>query len=144
MPDYESRRTYRNSAATADVASKHTPVLREREPFVPLMLAALAPPLLWTLHFAFLYLLEGFLCEPPVPAAAAIPYVILVATLIAGGLCASLLFGGNAWLRGAGASRVGSQAFLRTTQRLLAGLSLVAILWSSAGALMLSPCAFAY
>lgn len=125
-------------------ASKSTPVLGAREPFLPLALTALAAPLLWTLHFALLYLLEGFLCEPPVPAAAMIPAAIIVATLIGGGLCAWLLFGGDAWLRRANVAQVESHAFLRAAQRLLAGLSFVAILWGGAGALMLAPCASAY
>ncbi|HEY0962671.1 MAG TPA: hypothetical protein VGE69_09985 [Pseudomonadales bacterium] len=121
-----------------------TPVLDAREPFIPLAFATLAAPLLWTLHFAFVYLLEGFLCEAPVGAAAAIPEAIVAATVIAGGLCAWNLFAGDAWLRRAGASRVESHLFLRAAQRVLAGLSLIAILWSGAGALMLGPCMFAY
>jgi hypothetical protein len=114
------------------------------ERFMLLSLTALAAPLLWVVHFAILYLLEGFLCEPPLPAAAAIPLAIAGATLIAGGLCAWILVGGNAWLARSGATHVESHAFLRALQCLLAGLSLVAILWSGAGALLLAPCAFAY
>lgn len=125
-------------------ARKATPVLDAREAFLPLSLAALAAPLLWVMHFALLYLLEGFLCEPPVPGAASIPTVIIVATLVAAGLCAWILFGGDAWLSRMGAARVEAHGFLRAMQRLLAGLSLVAIVWSGAGALLLAPCAFAY
>ncbi|MGV3590593.1 MAG: hypothetical protein ACO1PZ_02820 [Gammaproteobacteria bacterium] len=134
----------RTSAKHERSATSGTPVLGAREPFVPLALATLAAPLLWALHFAFVYLLEGFLCAPPDAAAATIPAIIIVATLIGAGLCAWSLFAGEAWLQRAGVSQVASHAFLRTTQCTLAGLSLVAILWSGAGALMLGPCVFAY
>lgn len=138
-----SDRNATQCGTTLDNTSKPVPVLGLREPFLPLALASLAAPLLWALHFAFLYLLEGFLCEPPVPGAAAIPIAIITATLVGAGLCAWLLLGGSAWLRRAHVS-VESHAFLRATQRVLAGLSLVAILWGGAAALLLAPCTFAY
>jgi hypothetical protein len=144
MPDNESRFAYRDSEDTPIVRGKSIPVLDAREPFLPLSFAVLAAPLLWTLHFALLYLLEGFLCEPPGPAAAVIPSAILAATLLGGGLCTWSLFKGDVWLRRMGVTRIESHAFLRATQRVLAGLSLVAILWGGAGALMLAPCVFAY
>ena len=125
-------------------AASGTPVRGAREPFIPLALATLAAPLLWALHFAFVYLLEGFLCAPPGPAVAVIPATIIAASLIGGGLCAWSLFAGDTWLRRAGVTQVTSHAFLRMSQRVLAGLALVAILWSGAGALMLGPCMFAY
>lgn len=127
-----------------DLHPRSPPTHAAREPFVPLALATLAAPLLWALHFAFVYLLEGFLCEPPGPAAATIPAAIIAATSLGGALCAWSLFAGDAWLRRARVEQVASHAFLRTTQRVLAGLSLVAILWSGAGALMLGPCMFVY
>jgi len=128
----------------ANHAGKGTPVLGSREPFLPLSFATLAAPLLWALHFAFLYLLEGFLCEAPVAGAEAVPAVIIIATLIGATLCAASFFAGDAWLRRVGALQLESHAFLRITQRLLAGLSFVAVMWSGAGALMLGPCTFAY
>lgn len=127
-----------------DAAGKATPVRDAREAFVPLTLASLAAPLIWVLHFALLYLLEGFLCTPALPFAAAIPGTIVIATFIGTSACAWLLYSSTAWLRRAGASELQSGVFLANVQRLLAGLSLVAILWSGSAALLLSPCAFAY
>lgn len=115
-----------------------------REPFVPLTLVALAPALLWVLHFAFVYLLEGFLCSPVRPAAMAIPAAIIIATLLGAGLCAWIFAAGTSWLRCSGSTRLQAHLFLCTFQRLLAGLALVAIVWGGTGALLLAPCAFIY
>lgn len=124
--------------------SEHLPIRHEREPFLPLTLATLAAPLLWVLHFALVYLLEGFLCVRVAPAVALIPQAMLVATLVCGGGCAWSLFAGGTWLRKAGVTQLQSGNFLRAVQRVLAGLALVAIVWGGSGALLLSPCAFSY
>ena len=120
---------------------RFTPTGHEREPFLPLTLLTLAAPLLWVLHFAIGYLLEGFLCALSRSAAAIFAALFLV-TLICGGACAYLLVAGDVWLRRAGAMHLQSYKFLSATQRALAGLSLVAILWASAGALFIDACAF--
>lgn len=125
-------------------APKRTPTRTEREPFLPLALITLAAPLLWVLHFAVLYLLEGFLCSTAALPAAAIPVTILLATLLCGGACMYLLLAGAACLRRAGAMDLQSYPVLRAAQRLLAGLALLAIVWTSAGALFLDTCAFVY
>lgn len=126
------------------VNERPTPIRQEREPFVPTLLAALAAPLLWALHFGFVYALEGSLCAPQVPGEALVPAAIGIATLLGAGLCAWLTLRSAAWLRRSGAAALESCAFLVNVQRLLAALALVAILWVGAGALMLGPCALAY
>ena len=124
--------------------SKSTPTRGEREPFLPVALVTLAAPLLWVLHFAFLYLLEGFLCARAQSAAMLIPAAIALATLFCGGACLYLFLAGRACLRRAGAVLLQSQGFLAAAQRLLAGLALTAIAWESGGAFFLDICAFAY
>ena len=126
-----------------DDTGKPTPVRTAREPFMPLALITLAPLLLWALHFALVYLLEGFLCAPPGPWMSVIPGAILAATLLGAGASAALLARGAALLRRSAAA-LQSLTFLQLTQRLFAILSLAAILWAGSGALLLSPCAFIY
>jgi len=120
--------------------SKSTPTRGEREPFLPVALVTLAAPLLWVLHFALLYLLEGFLCARAQSAAMLIPAAIALATLFCGGACLYLFL----CLRRTGAVLLQSQGFLAAAQRLLAGLALTAIAWESGGAFFLDICAFAY
>ncbi|MDY6982590.1 MAG: hypothetical protein SV422_05845 [Pseudomonadota bacterium] len=137
-------RTDPSAPTTGVAAGKATPVRDAREPFVPLMLASLAAPLTWVLHFALLYLLEGLLCTPALPFGAAIPGTIALATVLGAAACAWLLYASAAWLRRAGAAELQSCVFLANVQRLFAGLALVAILWSGSAALLLSPCSFVY
>lgn len=130
-------------ATTEEQQTSSTPTHQQREPFMPVTVLTLAAPLLWVLHFAVLYLLEGFLCLPGRPALW-IPMAILVATLLCGGVCLGLFMRGASWLEKGAAAELRSRDFLRAFQRMIAALSLVAILWSAAGALMIAPCSFAY
>lgn len=116
----------------ADQQSQPIPIGHRREPFLPLTLAVLAAPLLWALHFAILYLLEGFLCNWA-SSGSAIAGTIVVVTLICGGGCVWLLAAGDAWLRFAGSAQVESHNFLKIVQRLLTWLALAAILGAAWG-----------
>jgi hypothetical protein len=127
-----------------DKEQRPLPIKHEREPFLPLTLAMLAAPLLWVAHFAIVYLLEGFLCTRAELPSAAIPGTVVVATVVFGGACGGLMLAGDSWLRRAGVSELQSRHFLIETQRVLAGLSLLAIVWSGTGVMFLGPCSSTY
>jgi hypothetical protein len=128
---------------TNDDESRPTPTRQQREPFMPSLLLTLAAPLLWVLHFAAVYLLEGFLCAP-LSSPLLIPGIIFLFTLLCAGACVRVLFAGAAWLGKTAPPLLQSHQFLADSQRLLAGLSLMAIIWTAAGALFLAPCAVGY
>jgi hypothetical protein len=128
----------------SDTEKEHSPISHEHEPFVRLSMAALAAPLLWVMHFAIVYLLEGFLCTREAAPMWVIPGTILVATAVFGGVCGWIMLASDARVRRAGAATLQSGKFLVQVVRVLAGLALVAIMWSGAGAIFLSPCSFAY
>ena len=120
------------------------PVGDKREPFIPLALATLAPPLLWALHSGIVYALEGLLCTRIPALANAIPTTVIILTIAFAGICAWWFIAGNSALRRTGAHQLQSHPFLRQTQRLFAGLALLAITWTGTGALMLGPCSSTY
>jgi hypothetical protein len=110
------------------------------EPFLPIALASLAGPFSWVLHFAVLYLLEGFLCAQRSPPRGLVTAGIVGATAVLGGCCLALVLRGRAWLRHAGANRTAMLEFLFHVCTLLSALSLLAILWAGSAVLFLSAC----
>lgn len=112
-----------------------------REPYLKLALASLAGPLCWVLHFALVYLLEGFFCIQDAPPAQLITGIIIVATLVFGAICAWLMIRSRHWMCRMGGGTILSLDFLVYLTRMLAGLALLAILWAGTGSAFLSPCA---
>lgn len=122
----------------------YTPPGARREPYLKLALASLAGPLCWVLHFSLVYLLEGFLCIQDSAPVQLIIGTIALATLVSGTVCAWLMIKSSYWLCKAGATQVAARDFLVYLNRVLAGLALLAIVWSGMGAAFLSPCSGAY
>ena len=120
------------------------PLGERREPYLRLALASLAGPLCWILHFALVYLLEGFLCRQGSPPAQLITGVVIATTLVLAAGCAWLMVKSRYWLRKAGGDEVSVLALLVLINRMLAGLSLLAIAWGGSGSLFLGPCAAGY
>lgn len=124
--------------------TRPSPAAARHEPSLKLPLAVLAGPLCWVLHFALVYLLEGFLCPRGASAVPLIAATIVTATLVCGGACVWLLLASDRWLERAGAPVGAMRCLLESLTRMLAGLALVALLWVAAGIAFLAPCVAAY
>lgn len=123
---------------------KRTPLGERREPYLKLALASLAGPFCWVLHFALVYLLEGLFCIQDPPPTQLIIGTVIVATLAFGAACAWLIVKSRFWLHKAGGNQVLSLDFLVQLTRMLAGLSLLAIVWAATGSAFLSACSAVY
>jgi len=115
---------------------------KDREPYGLLTLAGLAGPFIWVLHFALAYLAEGFVCMQPEPSHSMVIWQVVGATLVMGALCLCLVLWPQNWVALMGGKRIHkhSAGFLAAVTRWLAGLALLAILWSGTGVLLLGPC----
>lgn len=126
---------------------EHDRTLRQaREPYVALTLVCLAGPLIWVLHFAVVYLAEGFVCARPAWPASWVAWIVGVATLSLGAACLWLVVDPDYWLNRAGADRVSMEVrrFLSQFTRWMAALSLLAMAWVGSGVLMVGACQSAY
>ena len=119
---------------------------KAREPYVPLTLVCLAGPLIWTLHFAVVYLAEGFVCARQAWPASWVAWIVGLGTLLLGSACLWLVVDPDYWLNRAGAERVSLDVrrFLSQFTRWMAGLSLLAIAWVGSGVLMVEACRAVY
>jgi uncharacterized protein involved in cysteine biosynthesis len=116
----------------------------QREPYLRLTLAGLAGPLCWVLHFATVYLLEGFVCIQEIVTRNLVVGGLLAATLLFGGACVWLIVASHSWLNCAGTCHPETQQFLTVITRMLAGISLLAILWATSGLVFLTACSAVY
>ena len=117
-----------------------------REPYVSLTLVCLAGPLIWTLHFAVVYLAESFVCARQAWPASWVAWIVGLATLLMGSACLWLAVRPNDWLMRAGAERVTRQTrrFLAEFTRWVAALSSLAVVWVGSGVLLVGACQAVY
>lgn len=108
-----------------------------RESFVLVAIILLIGPLLWSLHFAALYLIHTLVCASLArDAPTMVPIIIAVATLLAAAPILLFLF----WPRLLQRYHGDAGSFLRATLTLLLVLSLGAIAWGGMSALLIPAC----
>lgn len=123
-----------------------------KEHYVRLSLFSLSGPLLWVFHFAFVYVVQLFLCSVSEGEAGEIVRILILA------LSAVIVFGlvllivktqtlmwrvlqlGRAQWR----YRQSTLVFLRFLIPALAGMSLVAVIWTTSAVLFLPACGLPY
>jgi hypothetical protein len=115
----------------------------QTKPFVSSLIACLAGPLVWTVHFFFMYAAATLVCVNTGSGAGG---GIFVASASIATVVAVLALGGLALQQWKVLRRLKKTAsevssfFMRGLSIALAGLSLMAVLWSAFPTLLLTPC----
>lgn len=105
---------------------------------IRLTVAWLVGPIIWTLHFFFLYAVSSFACPPLVAIQASqIHLLTLVATIVAlSGLCVSL----TRQFRQRASNFDGTRDFLMSAGLTLTAIATLGVLWTAAATIILPAC----
>ncbi len=114
----------------------------QTKPFVSSLIACLAGPLVWTVHFFFMYAAATLVCVSSNSSGGGRIFVASasIATVVALLILGGLVF--RQWKALRDSRRAASEAalFMRRLSIALAGMSLMAVLWATFPALLLTPC----
>ena len=106
------------------------------------MAAWLYGPIIWAAHFFLLYGTASFLCTPEASREDEVRLIALALTALA----LLVLFGLSTWQfigyrRPRGNDRAGNVvSFLQMTSIALAGLAIIGVMWTGAGAILVPAC----